>query len=112
MHRNVLVVEDDYFASLVYESFLEAFGFVMVGPVKTIEEALKVIYQQKFAAALLDINMDGDLITPVADLLKEISCPFIFATGYTDLTMLPEKYRDTSRRSSRAISCWCCSKET
>ncbi len=46
-----------------------------------------------FSAAILDVNLDGQEIFPVADILKERGLPFVFVTGYGERS-LPEPYRD------------------
>ena len=93
-NKTILVVEDDYFSSIIYESLLDSLGYKMVGPIATNEEALQVIEQQQFAAALLDVNLEGEMVTPVAKKLEGIGCPFIFSTGYSSLKLLPENYHD------------------
>ena len=93
-NKTILVVEDDIVASIVYKFSLESMGYDMVGPITTIEEALSIIEKQQFCAALLDIDLDGEKVTPVAERLSEIHCPFIFITGYSNILMLPDKYHD------------------
>ena len=46
-----------------------------------------------FSAAILDVNLDGKEIFPVADILSERGLPFVFVTGYGERS-LPERFRD------------------
>ena len=91
---NILIVEDDYFSTAIYTSLFKSLGFNILGPVPTAAEAMHMIENQDFKAAILDVNLEGELVTPVAEKLESIDCPYIFSTGYSNLEMLPEKYHD------------------
>ncbi len=67
--KNILVVEDDYFSSVIYNSMLNGLGFNMIGPAHTTEEALEIIDQQSFDVAILDVNLEGQMVTPVVEKL-------------------------------------------
>ena len=56
----------------------------MVGPVGTIEEALSLLDDQPIDRALLDVNLGGRLITPVALALSRRRIPFVYLTGYQE----------------------------
>jgi CheY-like chemotaxis protein len=47
-----------------------------------------------FDLAIIDVNLDGEPIFPVAEAIKARNRPLIFATGYNDLSVLPDEYRD------------------
>lgn len=78
----VLVVEDEALVSMLVEDMLGDLGCVVVGPAAEIEEALKLANDAEIDAALLDVNLGGRPIFPVADALKARGVPFAFASGY------------------------------
>ena len=80
--RRILVVED---------ALLDA-GAEVLGPAATVEEALALLEDSEIGGAVLDINLAGQLSTPVADLLAERGVPFVVATGY-GAAGLPEHHR-------------------
>jgi DNA-binding response OmpR family regulator len=89
--KKVLVVEDDYFIAKNLVRHLAASGAEVLGPVPTVAEALALIEAESIDGAVLDINLRGDLVFPVADALLERGVPFIFATGYGSGSV-PERY--------------------
>ncbi len=78
----VLVVEDEALVSMLVEDMLTDLGCTVVGPAAEIEEALKLATTADIDAALLDVNLGGRPIFPVADALKARGVPFAFASGY------------------------------
>jgi DNA-binding response OmpR family regulator len=90
----VLVVEDEYLlADDLREALAEA-GAEVLGPVGSVEDAIALIAgEPSIDAAVLDINLRGDMIFPVADALRERAVPFAFATGY-DREAIPERFAD------------------
>jgi len=65
------------------EMLLRKRGCVVVGPYSTVETALAASRDEAdLAGALLDVNLNGHLVYPVADELMERKIPFIFLTGY------------------------------
>jgi CheY-like chemotaxis protein len=95
-YRRVLIVEDEYFLADDMAQVLQKFGADVVGPVRSTDEALTLLAEEPVDAAVLDINLKGELVYPVADALREQGVPFIFATGY-DEAAVPEAYRDVPR---------------
>lgn len=88
----ILVVEDDYLLADDLSDALVAAGATVLGPVPSIEEAATMIdTDSRIDAAILDINLRGDMVFPVADALAGRGIPFAFATGY-DQSVLPERY--------------------
>ncbi len=90
----VLVVEDEAVIAMLVEDMVLDFGSEVVGPVAKITEALDLARHAALDAAILDINVGGAVIFPVADLLQERGIPFIFATGYGSKA-LPQWFRDS-----------------
>ena len=78
----VLVVEDDVMISMLIEDMLTDLGCRIVGPAARSQEALALLRDIEIDCAILDINLGGDPVNPVADLLRERGVPFAFATGY------------------------------
>lgn len=78
----VLVVEDEPMIALMIQDMLEELGCEVVGPVAQIEPALALADGEEIALALLDVNLDGEEVYPVADRLQQRGVPIIFLTGY------------------------------
>jgi two-component SAPR family response regulator len=92
----VLIVEDEMLIAMTVEDVLQALGCEVVGPVATVEKALKLAQNDMFDAALLDITIRGGKVYPVAEALLARGIPFAFASGYGDWA-LPEALRDQPR---------------
>lgn len=78
--RKILLVEDEILICLLIETILSDAGYE-VAVANTIEEALAAIDQGPLAAAILDLNLKGKKVYPVAEKLAAAEVPFIFATG-------------------------------
>jgi CheY-like chemotaxis protein len=78
----VLVVEDEALVSMLVEDMLSDLGCTVIGPAAEIEEALRLAGSAEIDAALLDVNLGGRPVFPVADALKARGVPFAFASGY------------------------------
>ncbi|ACL61227.1 response regulator [Methylobacterium nodulans] len=90
--RRVLVVEDEYFIADDLQRQFEECGAEVLGPVPRVEEALALIAATpQIDAAVLDINLQDEMVYPVADALQARGVPFIFATGY-EKTAIPARY--------------------
>lgn len=90
---SVLVVEDEVMIRMMVTDMLADLGHLIAGEAGEIEEALRLAKTAEFDLAILDVNVNGKVISPVADLIKARNRPFIFATGYGS-SGLPEEYRD------------------
>jgi CheY-like chemotaxis protein len=86
----VLVVEDEMLVSMLVEDMLTDLGCVVVGPAAEIEEAMSLVLAGGIDAALLDVNLGGKPIFPVADVLKTQGVPFAFASGYGEAGLSEE----------------------
>lgn len=81
--RRVLVVEDEYFFATDLARELEAHGAVVLGPVARIEDALPHLAREGAPdLAVLDVNLGGEMVFPLADELSRQGIPFLFATAY------------------------------
>lgn len=102
MNRNledlrILVVEDDFFAALEVQQFIEDLGGAVVGPAGRIEEALKAIDRSgPVDGAVLDINLDGETTYDLARDLLGAGVAVVFLTGY-DASTIAQEFRDVPR---------------
>ena len=78
----VLVVEDEGLVAMMIERMLEGLGCDVVASVARISQALVVAGEADIDLAVLDINVAGAPVFPVADILRARGIPFIFSTGY------------------------------
>jgi CheY-like chemotaxis protein len=93
----VLVVEDEVMLAYDLHRALEDAGACVLGPVQSVDGALALLRQeQDVHGAVLDINLNGQMVFPVADALSLRGIPFVFATGYQK-EILPSHYRFVTR---------------
>ena len=92
----VLVAEDEFLVFLALEDDLRSHGFDVLGPFTTVDALREVLQRETIDVALLDINLGGELIYPVADAFLAHKIPFIFLSGYA-ARALPERYREVPR---------------
>jgi CheY-like chemotaxis protein len=90
---SVFLVEDEAMIRMMVADMLEELGFTVAAETGEINEAIKLAGTTEFDIAILDVNVNGKVISPVADLLRARNRPFIFATGY-GAQGVPEDYRD------------------
>ena len=88
----LLVVEDEYLIRMLLEDMLADLGYEVAAAVGTMAEASELAARGDFNAAILDVNLDGEEIYPVADILAARGLPFVFVTGYGERS-LSEPYR-------------------
>jgi CheY-like chemotaxis protein len=92
-----LVVEDEYLLADDMAQALAGMGAEVVGPLPTKDRALTLISSgEPLDAAVLDINLRGETVFPVADALTARAIPFVFATGYAQ-TSIPAAYQAVPR---------------
>lgn len=77
----ILIVEDAVLLALELEAGLEEAGAVVAGSAAEVEEAMAML-DQPLDAAVLDANLNGKSVVPVAEALRIKGVPFVFATGY------------------------------
>ena len=90
---SVFLVEDEVMIRMMVADMLEELGYRVVAEAGEIGEAMKLAQTADFDIAILDVNVNGKVISPVAELISARNRPFIFATGYGS-SGLPEEYRD------------------
>lgn len=91
----ILVAEDEYLLADDVCGALARAGAEVVGPVPSVQQAAQLLEREPFDAALLDINLRGEMVFAIADVLSERRVPFAFLTGY-DPASLPERYGSVS----------------
>jgi CheY-like chemotaxis protein len=89
----ILVVEDEFLIRMLLEDMLADLGYEVAAAVGTIAEASDVAATADINAAVLDVNLDGQEIYPVAEILAKRGLPFVFVTGYGENSLTPP-YRD------------------
>ncbi|WP_268956997.1 response regulator [Sabulicella rubraurantiaca] len=104
--RNILVVEDEYLIARDLAEQLEMAGANVLGPVATVDAAMRILDRhERVDAAVLDVKLMGATVYPVADALRRLGVPILFATGYNRDALAPafqdvllcEKPLETSR---------------
>ena len=91
--KRILVVEDELMIRMLLEDMLGELGYTVAAEAARVEEALDAAKNAEFDIAILDVNLNGQPVSPVADVLVARGTPFVFATGYGERG-LPEPYRD------------------
>lgn len=86
----VLVVEDEYLVASLIEDMLESAGCVVAGPIPRLAQAVYAAESEACDAAVLDVNLAGERVFPVADILSRRQVPFVLVTGYGGNTLPPE----------------------
>jgi len=80
--KKVLVVEDELFVAMDIERVLLENGYAVLGPASTITAALRLLDFEVPDVALLDFNVLGEPVTPVADRLRIIGIPIVLTSAY------------------------------
>jgi CheY-like chemotaxis protein len=94
--RRVLVVEDDYFLASTICQELEDLGVEVIGPVSSVASAIEhMASNDALEGAILDIDLGGEWVYPVAGALSQRHVPYVFWTGYGSL-QVPEPHRAAS----------------
>ncbi|TMJ87114.1 MAG: response regulator [Alphaproteobacteria bacterium] len=94
--QHVLIVEDEYFLAQDLVDFFQDLGVQVLGPAASVSEALKLLESAEVQGAILDVNLRGERVYPVADALRQRHVPFVFASGYGG-ELEPRAYADVPR---------------
>ncbi len=82
--KRVLIVEDEMLVALMIEEFLLELGCRTVGPCGNVANAVQAAQTETLDLAVLDVNLAGEKVYPVADVLVARQIPFLFVSGYGD----------------------------
>jgi DNA-binding response OmpR family regulator len=89
----VFLIEDEPMIRIMVTDMLEELGHRVLAEAGDVEEGAKLAQSADFDLAILDVNLRGKLITPVAELIRASGRPILFATGYGS-EGVPEEFRD------------------
>lgn len=89
----ILLVEDETIVALLVEELLREFGCKAVWHASDVAQAMAALERKRPAAAVLDVNLGGNVVYPVAERLEALSVPFVFATGY-GRDAIAQRWRD------------------
>lgn len=92
--RLVLLVEDEMILAAEIEHSLEEAGAQVIGPVGRLGEALAIVTEsnERLDAAILDVDLHGQDVFPVADVLRDRGIPFLFHTAHGSKAGLKDRY--------------------
>jgi CheY-like chemotaxis protein len=79
--RSILIVEDEPLIAMMLEDFLESMGHTVRGTCDSVSDALAETEKGGFDLAILDVNLKGESVWPVAAALRERGTPFVLASG-------------------------------
>ena len=88
------MVEDELVIAMELESVLRGLGCVVIDAVPTIEQALRALERLRPDFAVLDVNLRGERVPPVAEALQQQGVPFVLVTGYGSERLHEEALRD------------------
>ena len=81
--RRILLVEDEVIVGIMMKDALSDLGFAVVGPIPDMARALAAAKEDHLSGGILDVNVGGEPIYPVAAALALRNIPFVFVTGYS-----------------------------
>jgi two-component sensor histidine kinase/CheY-like chemotaxis protein len=85
----LLLVEDELMVGMFMQEVLLTIGYRPTDPVGRLSEAIAAANTERFLGAVLDMNLNGEIVYPLAELLTAQSVPFLFVTGYAPQTVDP-----------------------
>ena len=88
MQKSVLIVEDEFLIAMDLKLMLEGHGWRVLGPAATVRDPLAALAAERPSVAFLDVNLGREMVTPVAERLKESGIPFALGSAYE----APERY--------------------
>ena len=79
--RSILIVEDEPLIAMMLEDFLHSLGHEVSGSCDNVSAALEAVENSAFDLAILDVNLKGENVWPVAIALRKKGTPFVLASG-------------------------------
>lgn len=104
--RFILVVEDEFLLAMELESILTEAGYRVLGPASSVRAALAIMSDETPHAAVLDVNLGRERVTPVAVALEERSIPFVIATAYSAADLANEPALASARKLDKPTSAY------
>jgi PAS domain S-box-containing protein len=80
--NRILLVEDEILVAMMMKDILTELGFSVIGPFSRLAEAMVAAVHDEIDAGIIDVNLGGEFVYPVADVLAARRIPFVFVTGY------------------------------
>jgi PAS domain S-box-containing protein len=80
--NRILLVEDEILVAMMMKDILSELGFAVIGPFSRLPEAMVAAVHEEIDAGIIDVNLGGEFVYPVADVLAARKIPFVFVTGY------------------------------
>jgi two-component sensor histidine kinase len=93
---SVLIVEDETLLALELDDVFNSVGSNVIGPFSNLSQATQAVRNRVIDVAILDTNLNGEMVYPLAEELGARGIPFLFLTGY-DASNLPDRFRAVSR---------------
>lgn len=91
--KSVLLIEDNYDLAMELALYLKDAGLTTIST-PSLEDAFDILHGPELPdAAVLDVNLNGTLVFPIADELTKLGIPFLFATGYSS-DVIPPRFAD------------------
>ena len=91
VRRSILIVEDEAMIAMMLEEFVDTLGHHVRGVASTVEQASEMVRTGGFDLAILDCNLEGEEVWPVAEMLDRAGIPFILSSGGSQ-SDIPEHY--------------------
>lgn len=91
--KKIMVVEDEALLALDLAMTMEDLGAAVVGPCYRLGAALDLVKSMKVDGAILDVDLNGETVFPLARFLEEQGVPFVFHTGRADPASLLEAFK-------------------
>jgi chemotaxis family two-component system sensor kinase Cph1 len=86
---SIMLVEDEVIVALAVSDSLADLGFSVIGPFTRVSDACRALTENRVDAAILDVNLDGEMVYALAKMLDDRKIPFVFATGYGSESIEP-----------------------
>jgi CheY-like chemotaxis protein len=94
----LLVVEDDVLVRMLLADMVGELGYTLAAEAGSVDEALEATRKTDFDLAILDVDLKGRSVSPVADALVARDIGFVFVTGYDDHGLFPYRDRPTLKK--------------
>jgi PAS domain S-box-containing protein len=95
--KKVLVVEDNGLVAMMLAEVLASAGYTVLGPAQDLASACDMAQRETPDFGVLDVNLNGERVFPVAEILTQRGIPFVFMSGYGESAEWPDQFRATTR---------------